>query len=342
MFTLVGSRRDLRMRMSWLFVTVVVAATTLGLAACGGDEEKTPASAAAKPSAAEPLKVKAGALAVVGNVPLFLAQEKGFFREEGLDVEISTDVSNPANAVPAILSGELDLITSNSVTFLQAVAKRLPVKFVSAVSSNSAAYTGIYVKDDSAIKSIKDLAGKKVGLLALGGIQHVAFLEAAKKAGTDPGSIEFVELPIQNTVPALKSGKVDAAGLIEPFITIGGNGLRRIGSGLDEGLGAKALVTGVMTSDKFLGEHADAARGFARAMARAEAYAGDHLDEVRAILAKIGQTPAPVLAKVGMPTFRKDSGAPLLREQLRRQAEVMVDIGQLKELPNTDDAVYAG
>ncbi|QXJ22554.1 ABC transporter substrate-binding protein [Actinomadura graeca] len=312
----------------------------IGLTACGSAAQG-PAKTA-KPNEDKPLKLKVGALPVVGNVPLFLAQEKGFFREEGLDVEISTDVSNPANAVPAVLSGDLDLITSNSVTFLQAVGKRLPVTFVSAVSSNSPEYTGTYVKKDSPIRTIKDLAGKKVGLLALGGIQHVAYLKAAKDSGIDPGSVTFVELPIQNTVSALESGKVDAAGLIEPFITIGGSGLRRIASGLDEGLGPQTLVTGMMTSNKFVKANPDAAGGFARAMARAETYCADHPGDVRATLGKVSKTPPAVLAKIGMPTFHKGSDAASLRQQLRRQAQVMVDVGRLKQMPDVDGSVFGG
>ena len=95
------------------------------LASCSSDEVEPGNS-----GPVEKQRIKLGVLPVLGAAPVFMANEAGFFREEGLDVEFVT-IQGAGAAVPAMANGDLDLVFGNYVSFFAAQANAtVSVKFV--------------------------------------------------------------------------------------------------------------------------------------------------------------------------------------------------------------------
>ena len=76
------------------------------------------------------------------------------------------------------------------------------------------------MRDDSAIKSPKDLAGKRIAGPGVGSVMHVALVDWVKNDGGDPSGIVGVEVPFPNMMDQLKAGRVDAVEQLEPFVGV--------------------------------------------------------------------------------------------------------------------------
>lgn len=183
------------------FVRFAMAATVVALVAVSS------------PLAAQE-KVKIG-LAVPNYGPLaavYVAQDLGYYKQFGVEAEI-TAYRGGAAAMQALAAGEADFVDAFPPTLALAVAKGVKQKIV-AVGSVAADGWHMVVLKDSPIKSVKDLAGRKVGITAKGGTTDFFSLWAAKKAGV---AIQTVPVGGAGLIPALKGKQVDAVSMHSPL-----------------------------------------------------------------------------------------------------------------------------
>lgn len=214
-------RRPLR---STAFLTA--GALLLTLTACGGttDEEAAPAAeGSASPSAEEVIEmvVARGGVTFENAV---LADEQGFFEEEGLDVTIEPGAGT-VEVSKLVASGQAQFGAADFPTVAITVANEgLPVKAVTMVQQNSLA--AVITLEKNGIAEPKDLAGKKIAD-APGSTNQVIFPVYAKAAGFDASSVEFVPSPPPGLTQLLVSGQVDAVGnfvLVQPLIEAAADG----------------------------------------------------------------------------------------------------------------------
>ncbi|NKX52175.1 ABC transporter substrate-binding protein, partial [Arthrobacter deserti] len=142
---------------------LVAAASALALSACGGGSPSGSGAAPAETAAGDGslTRISVGVIPIVDTAPIWLGEAKGFFKEEGLDLDIQT-ASGGAAIVPGVVSGSSDFAFSNLISVMVAKDKGLDLQFV----ANGASSTGDPKKDvgavvvpaDSDIKSAKDLA----------------------------------------------------------------------------------------------------------------------------------------------------------------------------------------
>lgn len=292
-------------------------------------------------SFAADVQVKIGTLTILGNAPVFLADQQGFYRDEGLDARVSPDLTNVANAVPYVLGGNYDIATINTTNLMQALARKLPVQVIAPVWYDTPEFGGVYVAQDSGIKRFADLEGKNVGVFAIGNIQNIAIAKAVNDAGANSKNVQFIEAPPPNLSNLVKSGRLDAAGLQEPFVTIGGKGLRSIGSDIGVGLkNPNALVVIAITSKKYATEHPDIIRKFQRALGRAIDFANKNPDAVRKTMVDLTKMDPQVAGKMSLPMFKNvKTGA--LRDEMKQQSDAMVKNGFLKAQPDVNEAVIS-
>lgn len=204
-------------------LTAGVVAIAAALAACGSS---TPAATSAASGGSDEV-VAADVTVATGptlsNANVYLGQADGIFEDHGLTVTNATLTAGP-DAVPQLLSGAWTFAMVDTATAINATKEGVPVTAV-AVSTvgvpDRDGYAAIMTKPDSGISSIKDLAGKKMQVNALGGTAEALVRASMTEAGGDPDSIEFVEVPPTGAIPAIQSGQVDAVFLSEPLITAG-------------------------------------------------------------------------------------------------------------------------
>jgi NitT/TauT family transport system substrate-binding protein len=135
--------------------------------------------------------------------PAFAAERLGLFKQHGLDVKLIV-FRGGAAAQEAMSAGAADIIAYFAPAVALAASKGVREKMVGTVSAGHVGWN-LIVKADSPIKTIQDLAGKKIGISAKATTSDMAALFIAEKAG-----VKFQEIPLGAAlVPGLRSGQVD-------------------------------------------------------------------------------------------------------------------------------------
>lgn len=270
-----AARIGARILASAASVTIVAA----GLVACSGGDQK-PAEEEGGVAT-----VRVATLPIVDAAPLYLGIEKGFFADEDIEIEPQI-LGSGAEVVTSVISGESDFGTGNTISALAAAAKSLPLKLVSpnmTEAEDGGAYSPLLVKKDSPIQGIADLEGKTIAVNTLQNIGTLTINTALEKAGVDPSSVQFLEVPFPDMGAALESDRVDAIWTVEPFGTINMENTRIVSEPLKETM--PGLLIGLwFTTDEFLEKNPEVAKRFLSALNKAKAYANDHPDEARSIV----------------------------------------------------------
>jgi NitT/TauT family transport system substrate-binding protein len=274
----------------------IAAAALLLTAACGGGGSSTDADAAATPAAgapssaaapATPDKVTVGVIPIVDVAPIYLGKEKGFFTEQNIDLELVKE-SGGAAAVPGVVSGQFQFAFGNVVSLIVARAQGIPLKAIAdgnaSTGKEGADFSGVVVPADSPIKTAADLEGKTVSVNNLKNVGDTTVRAAIRKAGGDPAKVKFVELGFPDMPAAIANKRVDAAWVVEPFLTVAkSQGARVIAWNMvDAAPGMEVAV--YATTEKMINEKADLTKRFTAAIEKSLAYAESHPDEARAIL----------------------------------------------------------
>lgn len=151
--------------------------------------------------------------------PVYVAKDKGFFTEEGLNVEIVDTVAGGATAVQMVSSGDVQGALLSTMALINARSSGLPVVGVADIQSafDESPLEEFYVRKDSGIKSIEDLKGKKIAINLVKSSFHYTWLMALENAGMKESDVTFVNLSFDQQQAALERGDVDAIGLMQPY-----------------------------------------------------------------------------------------------------------------------------
>lgn len=169
-------------------------------------------AASAPLCALEMVKIGAAAANFAPLAPVYLAQELGYYKEAGVQVEI-TVYRGGAASNQMLAAGEADIIHLYPAGVALAVKKGVKEKIIG-VSDLSASGWHLVVLKDSPIKSLAGIIGKKVCVTARGSSTDFLAQWAARKAG---GEIQAIPLGFGGMIPALKGGQVDACVLAPPL-----------------------------------------------------------------------------------------------------------------------------
>jgi len=165
------------------------------------------------------LTIGVGGKPLLYYLPLTIAETRGFFREEGLQVE-TNDFGGGSRALQALLGGSVDVVTGAYEHTIRMQTKGQDVRAVLELGR----FPGIVlaVKKDKAaqLRTAADLKGAKIGVTAPGSSTNffVNFLMA--KAGADPKSAAFIGVGTGlSAVAAMKKGEIDAIANLDPVIS---------------------------------------------------------------------------------------------------------------------------
>jgi NitT/TauT family transport system substrate-binding protein len=164
----------------------------------------------------EPLKAKIGVLRLSSSAPVFIAQDKGYFREAGLDIELKFfDAAQPIAV--ATTSGDVDFGVTAFTAGLYNLAGKGTLKVIGGMSREKAGFPLIgYFASNNAfaagLKTPKDLAGKRVAVTQVGSSFHYSLGLLADKYGFKLADVKVLPLQsLSNAAAALKGETVDAA-----------------------------------------------------------------------------------------------------------------------------------
>ena len=151
----------------------------------------------------------------IGYAGYFVAKDKGFFEEAGLEID-AKPFANPGETLPAMIGGHLDLAMSTlqNITLAKLVTgEEIKVVFIFDTSNGADA---IIAKDS--ISSVKDLKGKVVAATQ-GEVNHMLLMIALEQNGMKESDVEFINMSADDAGAAFLSGNVDAAVTWEPWVT---------------------------------------------------------------------------------------------------------------------------
>jgi NitT/TauT family transport system substrate-binding protein len=243
-----------------------------------------------------PVSVAVGVIGIFVDIGLHIAQERGYYQEEGLDVRFET-FRNGAEEMPALASDQIQFGTAAlDPSLFNAVARDIPVKIVSEKSRNSPTHgTGAVVAradlyDSGALNQVSQLKGRKFAVPSAGIPQRYAEL-ALQKGGLALEDIEQVTIPFPDMPAALANGSVDAAWMNEPYLVLAEERgfARRLASAAD--LYPRLITNVLIISAGFGQEKPEAARRFVTAYLRGQRdyYRGFQLDQDEALRQQIIQ-----------------------------------------------------
>jgi NitT/TauT family transport system substrate-binding protein len=176
---------------------------------------------AANAAVAEPIKI--GIQKLEGQGPIFIAQEKGYFRGEGLDAEIVYfDAAQPIAV--GVVSGDLDFAVAGFGASFYNLASQGVLRIIAAYVREAPSFQATaYVISNRAyaegFTALKDFAGKTVAVMQVGSSQHYALGRLAEKYGFDLKGVHVVAVQSgANEASAVIGGQVDAAVVPETYV----------------------------------------------------------------------------------------------------------------------------
>ncbi|NKX54715.1 ABC transporter substrate-binding protein [Arthrobacter sp. E918] len=318
--------------MNRLATALASAASVLLLAACGSG---TTAPAESPGTQAGLTEVTVGAIPIGDVAPLHLGKAKGFFEEEGLDLAIESTTGG-AVAVPGVVSGSFDFAFGNMVSLMVARDQGLDLKYVTNGTTTTGEvgkdFAAVVVAADSDIRSVTDLEGKTVSSNNLANIGDTTIRAAVDEAGGDGSSLTFVEVAFPDALAAVENGQVDAALILEPFLT----------PALESGARAVAWpyaqthpdldIGGYFATAQAIEQKPELVQKFDAAMTKSMQYAQEHPEEVREIIGTYTKTDKELLAKITLPRFTPE----FHRDAAQRLGEAALKYETIKKAPDLD------
>jgi NitT/TauT family transport system substrate-binding protein len=317
------------MKLKRLHLVPVLAALTL--AACGGGADAGEGDGTAT--------LRVAVIPTVTKAPMYLGIEKGFFKEEGLEVKPEV-VQNGAAVTAAVTSGSAELGSSALVPTVVAIAKGVPVQIVTTAASTSSPEKPVapygdavlVVSRDSDIETVADLNGKTIAVNALQAGVELAVRGSVDRNGGDASTLKFVVVPFPEMAAALSRGQVDAIAPVDPFVesaVAAGHRALHHTFPYDPAQTEEFVNSVYFTSSRYAAENPETIERFQRAMERANAYAAEHPDEVRAQMPEYTGVSAEVAASIALPDY------PSTRNDEAYQAEMdlMVKYGFIAKGP---------
>lgn len=345
-----------------LLVGMSAGAATLFLAACGGTSTATPApsarpsaAASAAPSSAAPatgaatptaasaaatpvansgpLKtVRAGFVPVTNWGPLFIAIEKGYFREQGIET-VATQFTSGTDIITQTAAGQLDVGPSGlGASTLNIIKRGADLRAVASQHSESQPMaTPLVVAkkkyDDGTFRKVTDLKGKKVAINGKGVATEYWLYSALKKNGLTMKDIDLQVVSFDQVAAALDSGALDGAMLSEPWPTLAEQ--KNLIQRLADDFLTNAQGTAVFFNLKWAKESGVAERWLAAWLrgARDLTPQGYARDDNAAILEKYTKTPKDII-KATKPPIHNPNGT-LNLDDMKAQQEYFLGSGAL-------------
>lgn len=251
--------------------------------------------------------VRVGYIPVGDCLQLYVAEEQGYFAEEGILVE-NTPLKGGALIAMAVESGELDVGWSNTASL--AVAKDRGFDFAILAPGAFELEQGrrvhsLLVAKDSPICSLADLQGKVVGINNFGNINEIAVKALLAGSGVDIQHTQFVEVPFPQMEAALGGGSVDAVLALEPFVTIAmAHGTAQmLELAAFKSFGPRMLIAAWFSTSKWIAENSTATEGFRRAVLKASVFIENNPEIARDVLTRHTKLTSDLAQKITLPYF---------------------------------------
>lgn len=204
-----------------------ITAAGLALAACGAPSSAPPgqagtagASGAAGGGSGSKVIIGVGGQTLLTYLPTTLAQQLGYYKEEGVDVELQ-DLQGGSKALTAMIGGSTQVTSGYYEHTIQMQAKNQSIEAFVDMGLSSGLALVVAPKNEGSIKGIADLKGKNVGVTAPGSSTDMFVKYLLSKNGLQPTDAAVSAIGAgSSAVAAVQNNQVDAAVMLEPDISV--------------------------------------------------------------------------------------------------------------------------
>ncbi len=223
------------------------------------------------------LTIAVGGKNLLYYLPLTIAETKGYFKDEGLEVTIA-DFAGGSRALQALIGGSADVVSGAFEHTINMQVKGQRLRAFVLQGRAPQIVLGINPKTMPNFRSVADLKGKKLGVTAPGSSTNVLANFVLAKAGLKPGDVSIIGVGAgSGAVAAMRSGQIDALSNLDPVITllVRSGDLKiisdtRIVAEADKVFGGPMPAGCLYTQQTFLDKNPATAQALANAMVRAD------------------------------------------------------------------------
>lgn len=232
------------------------------------------------------VRVASPAVSVTGN--LFYAIDLGYFKDAGLDVQV-TQLPSGSSVTAAVIGGAVEIGSSNLLPIAQAFQNGAPLVLVAPSGGNSvkSPIDAVVTATNSTIKTAADLNGKTLVTSALLNILQIQVSAWMDKHGGDWKSVKWVEAPPPQEGVFIAQGRADAGTITDPFLSTAiGTGDVKLLAYTGAEVSPLVIEGGYFCTKDYQAAHADVIRKFTTAILKAGQWANTHHDDAFAIMQK--------------------------------------------------------
>lgn len=300
--------RSMRLMLAVLSVMLLAACGAPANTARNDAPESSPAATGALTT------IRTGYLQNVLYAPLFVGIERGYFADEGIELDLQP-VRSGNDLVVQLAAGTFDVSAGGANAGLfNALQQGVNFRIVAPLHTERPPVSSplvISAKRAEEIQSVAALKGKRVAVNAPGVALEYWLDQALTQAGLSIDDVQIAPLPFPDMPAALENGAIDAALITEPLVTINEQqGVVRV---LSEDFIDGFTATYVYMGDSLLRDQPDTARGFMRGYLRATRdLQGDYMnEEIAAILEKYTQVPAAATLRMRAAQYSPTGQVPI-------------------------------
>lgn len=261
--------------------------------------------AAESPAPAAIVNLKIGYIPIVDCSQIYVASRLGHFAENGITVELVPLAGGPA-IIQALASNAIDVGFANLTTVVFYEQNSPPLKRLAGGTrmDKNHSEAGLIVLGESGIERIADLKGKSVAVNSRRNIVDLAVLRSIRSSGLSHKNITLVEVPFKDMEAAVRSRKVDAAALAEPFLSsaLSKPGLQNLGDHFAIAFNS-VYSTGYFAMPKSSTVTAEIAKRFETAISKATKDLTPPTDKAIEAIAESTKLSREIIKSAGKPEF---------------------------------------
>jgi NitT/TauT family transport system substrate-binding protein len=268
------------------------------------------------------------AVPTASSAGLYIAQQDGFFRQAGLNVKI-VSIGSGADVTANLLNGSIDVVNGAYAGFIEAQAHGAGRFHVLADGYAGAPQVDeIVVPAGSRISTVQQLEHKTIAVNALASVASLLVDSTLESQDVPPSQVHLVAMPFPAMPGALKAHRVDAAYLVEPYLSqteaqIGGEELIDV----DQGATKDFPINGYVATQSWCERYPQTAAAVAKALDRGQAVADTDRPAVEKALTRFTSINHRIAAIMSIGNFPTSVDT----IHLQRVADLMFSSGQLKK-----------
>jgi len=320
------------MKFRWMLLIILV--SVVGLAACSANADESTQN----PAELRKVRLGVGFIPNVQFAPFYVAQSKGFFADEGLEVEIEYGFEDDFVALAA--KGEREFAIASGDQVILARAQDIPITYV--MKWYQRYPVALLIPSEQGVTEPENLSGKRVGLPGFFGASYIGWKALVYGAGLDENNVDVSDIGFTQAA-AVQQGTVDAA-----MVYIANEPIQLRNEGVEveviEVSNYIDLVSnGLVAGDTLLAEEPELVQRMVRASLRGIKYTIDNPDEAftisRSVIPEMTDEEAPVQRQVldaSIELWRSNKLGVSSREAWQESVDFMQKTGLLENPINVD------